>query len=47
MDQISRSFPWEIIFYLALTALVVLFLVKKYRQARNAEKENLKNNHNQ
>jgi hypothetical protein len=34
----------EIAFYVAVAALLVLFFVKKYRQARNAEKDKMNNN---
>lgn len=43
MDIISKSPVAEIVFYVAIAALLVLFFVKKYRQARTAEKENPNN----
>ncbi len=33
----------EIAFYVAIAVLLVLFFVKKYRQAKNVEKDNLNN----
>jgi hypothetical protein len=43
MDSLTGSTIAEIAFYTALAVLLGLFLVKKFRQVRNAEKENLGN----
>lgn len=46
MEDPGKQLLWEIAFYAALGMLVVLFLVKKYRQARAAEKNSINNNQN-
>jgi hypothetical protein len=45
MENAPGRLIGEIAFYVAVAALLVLFFIKKYRQARNAEKD--KSDHQQ
>ena len=47
MEDSSGRLIGEIAFYVAIGVLIALFLIKKYRQARTAEKDSLNNHKNQ